>query len=69
MADVLTDTGTREFSDGAGGVGRTAADDKTSLHCDWAASAGTAAKPSKRAKLRHIAVVPTKRRNGGRGNL
>lgn len=69
MADVLTDTGTREFTDGADGVGRTAADDKTSLHCDWAASAGTAAKPSKRTTLRHIAVGPMTRRNGGRENL
>jgi hypothetical protein len=43
-----------EFTDGAGGEGRTVAGDKTSLHCDWAASAGAVAKPSKRAMLHHI---------------
>ena len=40
-------------------VGRTGEADKTSLHCDWAASAGagTTTKPSKRAKLHRMPKV------------
>ena len=63
MADVLADTGTREFADGAAGVGRTALDDGTSLHCGWAARTGAATKQGKRAKLLHIVSV----KRGGLG--
>lgn len=41
------------------GEGRTVSAEKTSLHCDWAASAGAVAKPSKRANLKlHDIKVP-----------
>jgi hypothetical protein len=58
---VLTETGTVDgrcepwgFTDGVAGMGRTAAEDKTSLHCDWTANAGVATKLSRRTKLHHI---------------
>ena len=58
--DVLADTGMREFADGAAGVGRTAPDDNTTLHCGWAASTGAATKQGKRARLLHIVSVKRK---------
>ena len=56
--DVLTVAETEEGLWGCT-VGRTGEADKTSLHCDWAASAGagTTTKPSKRAKLHRMPKV------------
>jgi hypothetical protein len=42
------------FADGVAGIGRTATEDKTSLHCDWAAIACVEAKLDRRTKLHHI---------------
>jgi len=55
---VLTEAETEEGLWGCT-VGRTGEADKTSLHCDWAASAGagTTTKPSKRAKLHRMPKV------------
>ena len=65
---MLTETGEPlgplGFTDGVAGTGRTAAEDKTSLHCDWAANACVTTKLSRRTKVPHIGP---KGREGGRG--
>ena len=73
-ADVLTETGTVDgrcepwgYTDAVAGMGRTAPEAKTSLHCDWAANAGIAARLSRSTKLHHI--IPKGRAGEGGRNL